>query len=104
MWHERHRLALVPWALILAVAFGSCLRDSGIQGDPKARLSEYVHASFEVKGVGDKKTLVEFLTGDARTRFEAWSDDQFREAFIDTKRQFLKLDFRELRPLAEDRV
>jgi hypothetical protein len=104
MLHERHRFRLISWALVLALAFSSCWRDSNIPGDPKSRLSEYVSHSFEVKGAGDKKVLLDYLTGDAKTRLEAWSDDQFLEAFTTSKRQFLKLAFREVKPIGADRV
>jgi len=68
--------------------------------DPKKRLTEYISKSFAVKGAEDRKGLAEYLAGDARTRMTDWSDEQFRQAFIDSKRQFIKLAFREIKTLS----
>jgi hypothetical protein len=90
-------------ALVLGLAGMAC-RDSGMGIDPKNRLSEYINYSFSVKGAGDRQRMLDFLTGDAKSRLEAWSDDQFLEAFTATKRQFLKLSFREVKPLNPEQV
>ena len=103
MWHDGNRMIIAAASVFLALSLSSC-KDSSLGADPKSRLSEYISHSFEVKGAGDRQALLGFLTGDAKTRLEAWSDDQFLEAFTSSKRQFLKLSFREVKPLGSDRV
>jgi hypothetical protein len=93
------------WSLIpvlLAAFFGiaGCTPRSKISDDPKVRLNEYISKSFAVRGSADRNDLMDYLTGDARKRLKNWSDDQFRQAFIDSKRQFLKLSFREIKPVS----
>lgn len=63
------------------------------------RLQSYISKSFSVKRVADKRTLLEDLTGNARLRLEAWSDDQFEKAFLNAKREFLKLEFKEIKAI-----
>jgi hypothetical protein len=63
--------------------------------DPKKVIQEYISRSFAVKSASDREALLALLTRDAKNRLSAWSDDQFREAFIDSKRQFVKLAFTE---------
>ena len=85
--------------IFLAVSTSSCTHGPESPDDPKGRLQEYISKSFAVRTVEDKKELVAFLTGDSKARLAAWSDDQFREAFIDSKRQFLKMAFREVKQI-----
>ena len=61
------------------------------------RLKEYISKSFSVKSTRDKKALLDLLTGKARLRLEAWSDDQFEKAFLGASREFLKLEFKEIK-------
>lgn len=97
---------LVRFALILvaAGAFFGCTRQSDLPDDPKRRLSEYISRSFSVKDLNDRQALAGYLSGDARNRLAAWSDEQFREAFIVSKRQFVKLTFREVKPVSQKEV
>jgi hypothetical protein len=98
------RSAVVSVCALLAVFSGSCTRDRDISQDPKRRLTEYISKSFAVSGVGDKKMLESYLTGDARARLAAWSDEQFEAAFIRAKRQFVKLVVRETKKVANEEV
>ena len=82
----------------------SCTRSSDYANDPKSRLREYIAKSFAVKGSEDKLKLLEFLTGHVKSRFESWSDDQFREAFVDSKREFIRVNFRELKSISANEV
>lgn len=70
-----------------------CTGNNESQEDPKRRLNAYISQSFAIHGPEDREKLQSFLTGQARTRLAAWSDDQFRQAFVDTKRQFVRLAF-----------
>jgi hypothetical protein len=78
----------------------SCSPRQGQIEDPSRRLSEYISKSFSVKGIEDKNELISYLTGEAKVRLGNWSEDQFREAFIDSKRQFKKLSIREVKPIS----
>lgn len=90
--------------LLCAVGLFACTRSLDLANDPKGRLTEYISRSFSVKGPADKATLMTYLTGDVKGRLESWSDDQFREAFIDSKREFLKLLFREVKGISPTEV
>lgn len=98
----RHRrslgLALTIVATLLSVS--SCTRKDLPEGDPRRRLEDYVRTSFNVRDVGDREKLLGFLTAGAKNRLAAWSDEQFRQAFIDSKRQFLTLSIREVKSVS----
>ena len=89
-----------PVAVGLVLVLLSCTRNEPQQGDPKKLLSEYISRTFAVRGPDDRQQMMEFLTGDAKSRLSAWSEDQFKQAFIDSKRQFIKLVFQEVKPLS----
>ena len=72
--------------------------------DPKRRLNDYISQSFAIKSVQDRTELSSFLTGEAKTRLDSWSDEQFRQAFMDSKRQFIKLAFKEFKPVTPEEV
>lgn len=80
----------------------SCNRSQEIAGDPKLRLTEYISKSFNVKQVEDKGLLLAYLTGDVKQRFESWSPEQFRDAFLTTKRSLIKVSIREVKVIAEN--
>lgn len=104
-FRERGKLnfnTLLMCALV-ALATGCSSKQDG-QGDPKRRLNEYISQGFAVSGTQDRMRLISYLTGEAKTRLESWSDEQFRQAFIDSKRQFLKLAFKEVKNESPDQV
>lgn len=89
--------------IILALAlvgFTACSQNTDMSHDPKRVLNDYISRSFAVHNLGDKQILLGYLTHDAKARLSAWSDDQFQEAFIDSKRQFVKLVFTETKPIS----
>jgi hypothetical protein len=90
--------------LVVLLAMSSCTRDQQSNDDPKRRLNEYISLSFSAKGPGDREKLVSYLTGQAKTRLTAWSDDQFKQAFVDSKRQFLRLVFTEEKKVSPTEV
>ena len=94
---------LAPILLSLFL-FSACTQKADSGDDPKRRLNDYISQSFAVKGPQDRKELAAFLTGDAKTRIESWSDDQFMQAFVESKRQFIKLAFKELKATSADEV
>ncbi|MFZ9596730.1 MAG: hypothetical protein ACO3A2_11735 [Bdellovibrionia bacterium] len=79
------------WGMLLDLA---CTRSSSVPVGPKDVLTEYVSRSFSVHVPEDKLKLAELLTGEVKDRLASWSDDQFRAAFIDSKREFIQLSFR----------
>jgi len=72
--------------------------------DPKKVLTQYISESFSVKKPEDRNILLNYMIGSVKTRLSAWSDDQFREAFLDAKREFLKLSFREIKNVSPAEV
>ncbi len=88
----------------LVLSLSACNRSVSVVGDPKLRLTEYISRSFAITKVEEKDQLLAYLTGDVRTRLESWSPEQFREAFLDSKRQFIRLTVREIKPISEDEV
>ncbi len=93
-------------ALLLGVSvlgWGCSLRRQGAN-DPKSRLQDYISQSFAISGPQDREALSRFLIGPAKTRLAAWSDDQFRTAFLENRRQFVKLVFSEVRNLSPKEV
>ncbi|MCC7440187.1 MAG: hypothetical protein IT285_01050 [Bdellovibrionales bacterium] len=84
MWS---RLLIAAWM----VGFLSACTGGGGPLSPKKRLETYVSHSFAVSDAGDRSKLASFLTGDALDRLQAWSDDEFKAAFVDNKRKFHSL-------------
>lgn len=86
--------------LVVSVALAGCTSKPSGQGDPKKRLNEYISRTFNIKSVGDRAALMTYLTGEAKNRLAVWSDEQFREVFIDSKREFAKLVFVEAKSVS----
>ncbi len=91
------RKFLLPVLLLAAVFAGACSPRGEFREDPKKRLTDYIAKSFAVKNVEDRKALQSYLGGTAKVRLSAWSDDQFQQAFIESKRKFLCLVFLEVK-------
>ncbi|MCM0604715.1 MAG: hypothetical protein KA715_01355 [Xanthomonadaceae bacterium] len=87
------RTKLVISLLIIIVA--GCTSKSTHIGDPKMVLKEYIQKSFSIKNINERKELEKFLVGEAKTRMSAWSEAQFYRAFVEVKREFGSLLFRE---------
>jgi hypothetical protein len=81
--------------IALTLISSSCSRNADVPNDPKKVLNAYISKSFAIKSSSDRAELVGLLTRDAKARLSAWSDEQFRQAFIDSKREFVKLVFTE---------
>lgn len=104
MFFERKNALLLLGSLAWLAVLGACTPKQEGQDDPKRRLNEYISQSFAIKAPQDRAQLASYLTGDAKTRLESWSDEQFRQAFMDSKRQFVKLAFKEVKPVSADEV
>lgn len=90
--------------IVFLMGFTACNMNRKDLDNPKQRLSDYVSLSFSVKDPQEKSKLISYLTGGAKNRLVAWSDEQFRLAFIDSKRQFIKLSIREIKPISQTEV
>jgi hypothetical protein len=99
-----NRLRAILLLVLSGVFAASCTKGPGVADDPKNRLSDYINRSFNARTDADRQAMLDFLTGDAKSRLAAWSPDQFKEAFIDSKRQFLKLAFRETKSVSENEI
>ncbi|MBY0469770.1 hypothetical protein K2X30_01290 [bacterium] len=96
---------MIPVSFLLAsVVLSSCNSGANRTGDPRGRLNSYISDSFSVKSVSDRKTLEQYLTGNAKKRLEAWSDEQFLEAFVDNKRKHLSHSFRDIKSVSDGEV
>ncbi len=71
--------------------------------DPRQRVTDYISKTFAVREESDRQGLLDQLTGDARYRLAAWSDEQFRAAFIESRRTFVRLQFQEVKQVSEER-
>jgi len=90
-------------ALFVCVSLSACSSSGPQSADPKQRVIDYISKSFAIREESDRQALLEQLTGDARYRLAAWSDEQFRAAFIESKRTFVKLQFQELKQVSDQR-
>lgn len=96
---------MLTWlSLAIAAVSSSCKTSQPISNDPKIRLQEYISKTFAVDSTDDRAVMLSYLGGTARTRLAAWSDEQFRSAFIENKRQFVKLAFKEIKPVSSTEV
>ncbi len=81
-------IALFPLAVL-----AGCSGKSASFADPKGLLRDYISESFSAESLKDRDALLRYLTGAARNRLAAWSDQQFSDAFIKSRRQLIKLEF-----------
>lgn len=95
-----YKQAKKGWIFVLFVTLMSCTQTQQHGNDPKRRLTEYIERSFNVRTVEDKAGLLGYLSGEAKNRLASWSDEQFREAYIESKRKFDKLVFNEIKQLS----
>ena len=91
-------------AVLLFMTFWGCVNSPEKANDPKARLEQYMKKSFSVSSMADKEVMLSFLTGEVRARLGAWSEEQFRGAFIESKRKFLKLAIKETKEVSPGKV
>jgi hypothetical protein len=97
------RRLVLSLILIFSIGIG-CQKAEKPQQEPQARITEYINLSFQAKSLADRDSMLNLLTGEAKTRLASWSEDQFRQAFIESKRQFLKLLFRETKAISSTEV
>ena len=83
--------------LSAALSLSACQGRKSSGNEPQQRLTDYIAVSFQARETKDRQKMTEFLTGGAKNRLLAWSDEQFRQAFVEHKRQFKKLSIREVK-------
>lgn len=89
------------FGFVMLLLLSACTAKTPSTNDAKSRLGDYIAKTFAIRSVEDKAVLLTYLSGDAKNRLSAWSDEQFREAFIDRKRKFVRLyisDFKAISP------
>src|SRR5579863_1976481 len=86
------------FSLLAVLVLASCTQQGGGGTDPKGRLTDYISKSFSVSSLDDRKALMGYLTGESKARLENWSDEQFLQAFVNSKRKFVKLRITEVKP------
>jgi hypothetical protein len=89
--------------VLLLLAGTACTRDSE-ESTPVKTLEQYVRTSFQATGIQDKRVMESLLTGDTRSRLEAWNDEQFQRAFVDQKKTFKELKILENRKVSPQEV
>lgn len=95
---------LILLMLFMMTVLNACTQKPEGASDPKKELTDYISKSFSMKTIEDKKLLLDHLTGETKSRLAAWSEEQFRAAFIDTKRQFVKLQIKEVKKNSDAEV
>lgn len=90
--------------LIVMLSASSCTKKPVGGNDPKQRLTDYINTSFSIHDTADRSKLTSYLTGGAKNRLVSWSDEQFRLAFVDSKRELLKIAVREVKPVTDIRT
>lgn len=95
---------LILGMIVLQLGLNACTKEGTTPGDPKRRLTDYISLSFNLKGPEDRSMLLDFLTGETKTRLEAWSDEQFKQAFLESKRQFQRLVIVETKNISSSEV
>ena len=99
------KMTRITWVFFLFwVSLGAGCTSPNHRLDPKKTLTDYIALSFAIREPSDKAKLIKFMTGEVKARLESWSDDQFREAFIESGRRFLKLSFKEVKKISESEV
>jgi len=96
--------SLIFLATVCGLSLSACSRDGKNANDPKQRLTDYISTSFSVRDTSDRAKLENYLTGGAKNRLVAWSEEQFRQAFVENKRDFVKLAIREVKPVNPNRT
>lgn len=89
--------------VLVFMCLTSCTEKTDDQ-TPGKTLESYIQASFNVKGVEDKKKMEDLLTGDTKQRLSVWSDEQFLKAFVETKKKFGSLKILENKKVNEQEV
>ncbi len=88
----------------LLLAGIGCTKAPVLSPEPVDILKAYIDKSFNIRNTEDRKTLEGYLTGDVKKRLEAWSDEQFKKAFVGSKRKFAKMAIKETQSVSPSEV
>jgi hypothetical protein len=80
-----------------------CTRDQATR-IPQAQLEAYIAKSFAVRSLADRSVLASYLTSRVKERLEAWSDAQFEEVFVGSKRELLRLLIKEVKKISPEEL
>ncbi len=95
----RYKLFLVLWIGLIGT---SCNRSiDPVANQPKAVLTDYVQLTFNIKSYDERNKLSAYLEGDLKTKVQGWTEAEFKEAFIDSKRVFEKMTFTDIKKINE---
>ncbi|MGE3261454.1 MAG: hypothetical protein AB7K68_06725 [Bacteriovoracia bacterium] len=82
---------------VAIMALSGCTRKAALPNTPEGTLEKYVSAAFEVRGIEDRKHLMDLSSGDAYAHLEKMTDEEFKKQFIETKLKFIGLKAKDLR-------
>jgi hypothetical protein len=97
-------MLLNKWFVALMLTLSACSPGKKQAQEPKQVLNEYISMSFAVSAPQDRAKMLKLLTGETKSRMQSWSDEQFLQAFVESKRKFVKLVFREVRNVSDREV
>ena len=100
---QRRVSRLTCLGFFAVLSFAACTENLG-DSSPAKVLESYVQTSFNATQIADKKKMEELLTGDSKTRLQAWSDEQFMKAFVDSKKVFKGLKVLESKKVSDQEV
>lgn len=82
----------------------ACTGTKNFGNDPKEVLKDYISKTFSLTNPEEKNDLAQFLTGESKSMLLAMSSSDFKHDFIDSKRQFVKLFFRDMKKISNSEV
>jgi hypothetical protein len=94
--------SLVALGIILLGLISGCSKTTN-KNSPQSTLSEYVARTFAIKSSSDKLQLTELTTGQVRELLEKVTDDEFKNNFLEHKKQFVSLKIRDERKVGDDK-
>lgn len=97
-----HFKVFLPLVLLFGVLSGCTNKEKDLS--PKQRLESYISKSFSISSVEERQDLISYLIGPTKIKLSSWSDEQFRRAFIETERKFIKLLIRETKDVSQNEV
>ena len=87
--------------LVSGCVFLSACTQSPGDTTPAKVLENYIHLSFNVKSIDDKRKMEELLTGDTKAKLAAWSPEQFNRAFVEAVKKFERLKILESKKISD---
>jgi hypothetical protein len=95
---------LIVSVVMIIFGLAGCQKGANYPTDPKKALTEYISKTFALSSEKDQQELLQYLTGEAQARLKEMSPAEFKAKLVDQKRQFVKLAFREVKPVSKSEV